>query len=96
MDEQLQKLILAQLQEIAEISRANQVKLERLDTLVATMQQRYEKDEAALMNDIHLIEKRLENLENFKLKLVVLASSVAFMITILWEVVSKFLFPFII
>lgn len=95
MDEQLLKLILAQLQELAEISRSNQVKLERLDTVLATMQDRQKKDEEVLMKDIANIEIRLEKLEKWQVKLLVAASTLAFFIAILWEVLSKLLIPFV-
>lgn len=102
MDEQLQKLILAQLQELTKISNENSRKLERLETLHEASQETRKNKDAVLManvrqieEDLSKLEQRLEKLEKFQTKLVVLASAVAFMIAILWEVISKFIVPFV-
>lgn len=91
----MQQLILNQLQEITKLCTANQLKLERLDTVVGEMQKKQEKEEAYLNNELKNLDDRLNNLEGFKSKMLVAASVMALVVTALWEVVSKLLLPLI-
>lgn len=95
MNEQLEKLILEQLREIASMCATNQVKLERLDILVETMKAQSEKDEGYIKQEIKIIEERIAKIEKFQTKLVIIASTVAFTITVLWEFAQNVIIPII-
>lgn len=95
MDEQLEKLILEQIREIHKICSANQLRLERMDESMVNMKSRQERDEAALSEELKIIEDRITKIEKFQIKLVAIATTVAFVITLIWELASKLVLPLV-
>lgn len=93
MEQRLEQLILAQLQEIATISRSNQLKLERLDTMFNSELEKRKKEDDHLNKELAEVSLRLEKLEGFRVKLVMAATTAAFMVTIIWDVASKVILP---